>query len=95
MVGLVSRSFCVRECVRWTSDLEVVKDSWTYDFVYTENGSDVYTGVDVAATVQRIEDDAVLPPVAVLNEDSLLILFRNEDCSFPGCPKTVDHDIVG
>ena len=50
-----------------------------YDVVDAENGSDVYTGVDVAATVQGIEDDAVLSPVTVIDEDSLLVLFRHEN----------------
>jgi predicted LPLAT superfamily acyltransferase len=45
--------------------------------------SDVYTGVDVAATVQGVEDDTVLPPVAILDEDSLLVLFRDRIAVFP------------
>ena len=57
--------------------------------------SDVYTGVDVAATVQGVEDDTVLPPVAVLDKDGLLVLFRDKDCGLSGCPKAVDHDVVG
>ena len=57
--------------------------------------SDVYTSVDVAATIQGIEDDAVLPPVAVFDENGLLVLLRDEDRGFSGGPETVDHDIVG
>ena len=57
--------------------------------------SDVYTGVDVAATVQGIEDDTVLPFISVLDEDGLLVLLRDKNRGFSGGPKTVDHDIVG
>jgi len=63
--------------------LEGVENCRTYDVVDAKNSSDVYTGVDVAATIQRIEDDAVLPPVAVIDEYSLLVLFRDKDCGFP------------
>ena len=47
--------------------------------VDTKNCSNVDTGVDVAAAVQGIEDDAILPPVTVLDDDSFLVLFRDED----------------
>lgn len=63
--------------------------------VDTKNCSNVDTGVDVAAAVQGIEDDAILPPVTVLDDDSFLVLFRDEDCSFSGGSEAVDHDIVG
>jgi len=43
--------------------------------VDTEDRSDVHTGVDVATTIQGIEDDAVLSPIAVFNNDSFLVLF--------------------
>ena len=66
-----------------------------HDVVDTEDRSNVYTSVDVAATVQRIENDAVLPPIAVLDNDSFFVLFRDENGGFSGGPETVDHDIVG
>ena len=63
--------------------------------VDTEDRSDVYTGIDVAATIQGIEDDTVLPPVTVFDKDGLFVLFRDENCGFSRGPETVDHDIVG
>lgn len=66
-----------------------------YDVVDTKDCPNVDTGVDVAAAVQGIEDDAVLPSVAVFNDNGLLVLFRDEDCGLSGGPEAVDHDVVG
>lgn len=46
-----------------------------YDVVDTEDCPNINTSIDVTATVQGVENDAVLPPEAVLNDNSFLILF--------------------
>ena len=45
-------SVCGR--VLQNSDLEAVRDDWTYDVVDTENLSDVCTDVDIADTAQLV-----------------------------------------
>ena len=47
----------------------------TYDTVDTKDGTDVYSGIDVAATVQRIKDDAVLAAFVLFNDNSVFQLF--------------------
>lgn len=49
-----------------------------------ENNSNVCTGA-VIITVQGIEEDAVFPPVAVLDEDSFLVLsqLKTRSAAFP------------
>lgn len=46
----------------------------TDDLIYSENGADVHTGVDVAGAVERVEDDAVFALVLVVDDDGLLEL---------------------
>lgn len=50
----------------------------THDLIYAKDGTNVHTSVDVAATVERIEDDAVFALVLVLDDDGLLELLRDE-----------------
>jgi hypothetical protein len=67
----------------------------TYDLVYPEDGPDVDTSVYIAATVQRIEDDAVFPLVLILDDDSFLVFFRDEHRGLSGGAEGVDHDVIG
>lgn len=66
----------------------------THDLVYTKDGADVHTGVDVAAAVERVEDDAVFALVRVLDDDGIVDLLRDEHGALAGCPEGVDHDVV-
>lgn len=67
----------------------------SYDLVDSEDGADVDTCVDVAATVQGIEHDAVFALVALLHNNGVLQLFGNKDCGFARCAEGIHHDIIG
>ena len=55
------------------------REGSTHDLVDPKDGADVHAGVDVAAAVERVEHDAVLAFVAVLDDDGLLELLGDED----------------
>ena len=66
----------------------------THDLVDSEYGADVDTRVDVAATVQRVEDDAILALIPILDDDRVLEFFRDEHGTLAGCAQRVDHDVI-
>ena len=66
----------------------------THDVVNTKDGTDVHTGIDVAATVEWVEDDTVLSLVPVLDDDRLLELLRDEHRRLARRAQRVDHDVV-
>src|SRR5258708_5434686 len=65
-----------------------------YDLVDTKDSTNVDTCIDVAATVQRIEDDTVFAAEALFDHDSLVQFFRDEDGRLPRGSKSIDHNIV-
>lgn len=67
----------------------------TYDTVDTKDGTDVYSGIDVAATVQRIKHNTVVALVLVLNDDGFIELLRNKHRCFAGSSEGIDHDVIG
>ena len=66
----------------------------TDNLVYAKDGADVHTGVDVAATVEWVEDDAVFALEPVLDDDRLLELLGDEHCRLARGTQRIDHDVV-
>lgn len=66
-----------------------------YQCVDSKDGTDVDAGVDVAATVEGVENDAVLALVASFNDDRVLELFGNENGRLARRPEGIDHDVIG
>lgn len=66
----------------------------TYAFVDTKDGTDVDTGVNVGRTVERVKHDAVATAVTGVDDDRVLVLFRDEDGALAGSAERVDHDVV-
>ena len=71
-----------------------MEEGATHDMVYAKDGADVHTGVDIAAAVEGVEDDAVLALVAFVDEDRLLVLLRDEHGRLARRAQRVDHDVV-
>src|SRR6266702_90816 len=55
-----------------------------HDLIYSKNCADVYTGVDVAASIKWVEDDAVLSLVSVFDDDGLIEFFRHKHGGLSG-----------
>lgn len=66
----------------------------THHSVNAEDSTNIHTSVDVAATVEWIEHNAVFASLFLLNDDRVVEFFGNEHSSFPRRPKRVDHDII-
>ena len=64
------------------------------NLVNTKDSPDIHTSIDIAATVERIKDDAVFALVPVVNDDRMFVLFRHEHCGLPGRAQRVDHDVI-
>lgn len=65
-----------------------------HDLVDPKNRSNVDTCVDVAASIERIKDDTIFPPVLFFYNDSIFELFRDEIGCSARRAQRVDHDIV-
>jgi hypothetical protein len=66
----------------------------SHDFVDPKDGSDIDTSIDIAATIQRIEDNAVLSLVPVFDNDSVIEFFRDEHGRLARRAQGVDHDVI-
>ncbi len=67
----------------------------THDFVDTEDGSDVDTCVDITASVEWIEYDAVATAMLLFDDDSIFELLGDEDGGLSGSSEGIDHNVVG
>lgn len=59
-----------------------------------KDGPDVHARVDVTATVQRIEDDAIFASQSLLDDHRFVQLLRNEYGRLPRSSECVYHDVV-
>jgi hypothetical protein len=60
----ISSQFCIH-----------IHEKETHDFVDPEDGPNIDTGVDVAAAIQRVEHNTILPPVSLLDDDRFVQFF--------------------
>lgn len=70
------------------------KKKKTHDLVNPKDRPDVHTGVDIAAPVEWVKHDAVLPLVFILDDHRVFEFLRDEHCGLSGGAEGVDHDIV-
>mmetsp|Transcript_58828 Transcript_58828/g.138566 ORF Transcript_58828/g.138566 Transcript_58828/m.138566 type:complete len:239 (-) Transcript_58828:245-961(-) len=77
------------ECILRLHICEVV------DAVDAEDCTNGDPTVDVRASVERIEHDAVLPPARRLNNERFFVLFRNHEANLSGGLQGVDENLVG
>ncbi len=62
--------------------------------INSKNCADVYTSIDVAASIQWIENNTILSFVSVFDDDGLVEFFRHKYGGLAGRAKRVHHDII-
>ena len=67
----------------------------TYQCVDSKDGPDVNTSVDVAATIEGVENDTVLASVTFFDDDRVLELFGNKNSRLARSPEGINHDVIG
>lgn len=66
----------------------------TYQCVDSKDSPNVHTSIDVAATVEGIENDTVLAPVTFFDNDRVFEFFGNENGRLSRSPEGIDHDVI-
>lgn len=87
----------------WTQDVLQSALRAVLDEVDTEDSTDVDTGINVARAVQWIKHNAVFAFgrlecgsfLLLADEDSFIVLLRNQNCGLARSSQRVDHDLVG
>ena len=75
-------------------EMDVLRSTATHDSINAKDSADVHTGIDVAATVERVKDDTVLALVRIVDDHRLVKLLRHKHRRPARRAQGVDHDVV-